>query len=975
MARLLLFSILAALFALLAFPLYGQIYSTQYRVPGQNWMELQSDRFRIIYPERYRQEAIRSMAILESDYDDIQQLVGGGVRNFPFIINPENDLSNGFVAPLNFRSEIELAPIIGKSMNPQSGDWLELVLPHELVHVLHFSVNPNSFTRLLGILSPDLRRSVHSAAPLGVFEGIAVHHESHGSIPHSGRGNHPYFRNKFNAHLDTEREWSMGQLLQVTDYTLPFDRHYIGGYEFTNWLLHSYGNDAMKEAIDFHYKYPFLGFGTALRQTTEYWPRTLYRQFSDSVKIREKTRLSEMDENTDQFSETVPFQANCKRLNRPIWLDDETILFYARSCNRPAGFYLYHTQNRSFEHLHEVLITQDVQYSLSGDGSALYYSRYHTHTLYNNLFRGDLHRFNFETGSSERITQNLRLISPEWSGGQLFARQVVANETQLVRVDPSTGEVLQEYPKPEESMVVQIAVNPENSNEAAVIGRKKSVQGIWFKDLEHEEMLFNSPPDIVFDAGSVFDISWHPSGESLLFVSDHTGTMNVFEFEISSSRVTQITESLYNAFEMSYSPDGNSIAYIGQKENEQKLYLLQREHFLNKPVPETKWTYNETIEQRMERPLMNRDFEVDESEWEFSSYSTGFGWLLPRFRVPDIGSESGRNRIGVNLESVDVMSRQSYFVDINHYADRFWYSAEYTNKRFYPGFTTEFFNRPNFVSFRIEPENNEDEEPESLLLLQQSVGGSFKMPIPLRLESNARFTSLMFEPQYFLSNVRFLDAENTSEAVSEFGVRHTIGLRTVLNYRVRQFIRDVQPNSGWVLFAEGRYGLNRDEIQIETGPHSITGNLAQRKGLRAGVIRYISPLSRWNQSLRMSARVYTQTEVPVFNLLSQFSDNFSEIPLTGVNNAGLLDFRYTIPLTYPDEGGLLVPLYLSNIYLVLFSQTITDLNQPDLLAASRSVFGAGIRSRFRISNMALDIGISIGWEPTRNEVTYYFGSF
>ena len=970
MARFLILSVLIALFAC---PLYAQLYPTQYRVPEQNWMEIKTERFRLIYPERYRQQAIRSMAILEIDYNDILNLVGGDIRNFPFILNPENDRSNGFVSPLNFRSEVELAPSIGKSMNPQSGDWLELVLPHELVHALHFNVNPNSITRLLGLFSPDMRRSVHAAAPLGVFEGIAVEHESHGSIPNSGRGNHPYFRNKFNAHLDTHREWSMGQLLHVTDFTPPFDRHYIGGYEFTHWLLNHYGDDAMKQSIEFHYKYPFLGFGTALRQTTGYWPRQLYRQFSDDAKQRNEQRVSQLEKNTDKLSQEIPFDATCRRMNRPLWLDDESILFYARSCNRPAGFYHYQTGSRSPERIYEVFLSPDIQYSLSDDGQSLLYSRYHPDPLYDNLFRGDLHRLKLITGSSERLTHDQRLISPESTDGKLYARQVSANETNLVIVNPESGEVVHTFQKPGESSVIQLAVNPHRENHAAVIGRVKSVQAVWFINLNTDEPLFETNPDIVFEEGSVYDLSWHPTEEKFLFVSDHTGTMNIYEYDFSTDEVVQLTESLHNTFEASYSPDGSQIAYIGQEINEQKLFLLNLENVLNRPVQKEIWTHNSTVQKRLERPLMNREIEIDDSEWTYKSHSTGLGWLKPRFWVPEFERESGLDRIGINLESTDVMSRHSYSVDVNHYADRFWYSAEYTTKRFYPGFTTEFFNRPNFTSFRID--ENENDEEETILLLQQSVGGAFKIPIPIRLESNARFTSLLFEPQYFLSQVRFLDAVNTSEAVSDFGTRHTVGLRSVVNYNVRQFTRDVQPNSGWVFFAEGRYGLNRDEIQIETGEQSITGNLSQRKGLRAGVIRYLSPLSKWNQSLRLSARMYSQTEVPVFSLFSQFSDLFTEIPLTGVNNAGLLDTRYTIPLTYPDDGGLLLPVYLSNIYLVLFSQTVTDLNQSDLITASRSVFGAGIRSRFRLSNLAFDIGISVGWEPTRNEITYYFGSF
>jgi hypothetical protein len=162
---------------------------------------------------------------------------------------------------------------------------------------------------------------------------------------------------------------------------------------------------------------------------------------------------------------------------------------------------------------------------------------------------------------------------------------------------------------------------------------------------------------------------------------------------------------------------------------------------------------------------------------------------------------------------------------------------------------------------------------------------------------------------------------------------------------------------------------------IETDQLSIDGTLAKRRGLNAGVVTFLSPLKRWNQSLRISAEVYSQTEVPVFGVSSEFADHFSGIPFPGANNIGFLRTRYTIPIVYPDDGGLLLPLYLSNIYLVLFSETSTNLDHTISTSNSRTLFGAGIRSRFRLSNMSFDIGISIGWEPTRREVSYHFGGF
>lgn len=959
------------LFVLPALPVQAQFYGTQYRAPGQKWMEVNTEQFRLIYPGRYQKEAYRSLAILESEYAEVRDLVGGDFRRVPFILNPENDRSNGFVSPMNFRSEVEISPIISKSMNPKSGGWLELVLPHELVHTLHFSSDPKSFTRLLTIFSPDMRRSVHAAAPLGFLEGIAVQYESHHTVSQAGRGNYPYFRNQFRSVLGTSQEWSMGQLIHTTTYTPPFNRHYIGGYEFVNWLLYNYGMDSMKQAIEFHYHYPFLGFGTALRHETGLWPGELYNRFNEEKKEKESERLAELGNSTDSLSKEIPFSATCKRLHRPRWLDNNTLVFYGQACNRTYGFYTYQLDSDSLDLLKEVSISDDFIYSLSEDKNHLAYSRYHSHVLFDNLYQGDLHRLNIETGNSERITKSKRLFSPSWFSGDLLAVQTVASEMGLVRINPQKGEVVQEYSKPDHSTIVQSAPNHFYPGNTAIVGRIKNIQGIWFENLEDDASILDGDPGVVFGNGSIFDLSWHPTEEKLLFVSDHTGVMNIFEYDLSSEEIHQLTDSQFNVFEASYSPDGSRIAYIQQDENEQTVHILNVDDALWKPIVQSEWQFDEEIEKGFERPQMRHNVEADASTILPKSYSTGFAWLKPRLWLPTYEETNGFHRPGLTFESVDVMNSQAYSIDMSVMADRFWYDASYTYKGFYPGFQFNLFDVPSLESFRTD-----DEETETFQeLLQQSRGASLRVPIPLTLENNMRFSSLFFEPQYFVSQIRFLDPYLSSVPVSGFGTRHTLGFRTVFNWNIRQFIRDVQPNSGWAFFIEGRHALNTDQFTIETEQLLIDGTLVKRRGLRAGITTFLSPLKRWNQSLRLSGRVYTQMEVPVFGIISRYSDLFSENPLPGANNVGLLDTRYTIPLIYPEDGGLLLPFYLSNIYLVLFSQTVADFDRPDYLSESRSVLGAGIRSRFRLSNLTFDLGIAIGWEPRTNDITYHFGNF
>ncbi len=960
----------------LLFPLadaFSQVYSTQFRVPNQNWQEIKSERFRVIYPEKYHDLAVRTLSILELEYEDIQELVGGELKDFPIMLNPENDRGNGFVSPFNFRSEIEIAPLKGKALSPRSGEWMESVAPHELVHALHFSnVSSYSFAGLLRIISPDLSRSLHAAAPLGFLEGIAVEHESNNPMHESGRGNYPFFYNQFNAMLNTDDEFSMGQLVQVSTFTTPFNRHYVGGHQFVNWLQETYGSDTMRDAIEFHHKYPIFGFGVALRMATGKYPGSLYKDFQEYHHTRQEDETSG---STDLLSFEIPFTATCKQASRPIWVDDETLLFYGRSCNRETGFYTYNFTDDRTKLLHEVSITGDHSYELSSDGQSLLYSRYHADVLYDNVFRSDIHELHLETGKSTRLSSGKRVASPRRFDDRIFAVQTVNQKQQLVEI--IEGEVVKSFPMVESSTVIEFSFHPNQSGLMAVLGRKKGVQAIWFEDINEINMLFENDPDIVFTDGSVFDPIWHSSETRLLFTSDFSGTMNVYEYDGNSGQITQKTESRHIAFEPSYSTDGQSIAYIGQVKHEQLPFTLSNTDAVNREIDSSLWTVNEQVVSYLNRPLLNRNEEIDDSQWKHGKYTTGLGWLKPRLWLPILNSNRNGNRIdeiGIYVESADRMSRHSYSIDLTHFAEAFWYDLTYRYKGFYPGFEISLFNSPNLINIAF----NVDDERIIIPTISQQRGASLSIPFQFRLEQNTRFSSIFVEPEYLLTQRSFRNPIDATQAYSDFRTLHTLGLNTTFNIKVRQFRRDVQPNSGLRLFTQTRYGLNESEFTLSVPQRDFDAGFAKRQGFRGGVIAYVAPLKRWNQSLRVTVQGITQTDAPVFNNQNLYSDHFETSAFAGVNNIGIIDTRYTIPLTYPDDGGMLIPVYLSNIYLVGFTQTIGDIGGFDgdrFNRTARTIIGGGIRSRFRLSNLTFDMGVSIGWEPGTNNVSYLFGSF
>lgn len=950
-----------------------QIYPNQFRPNSQNWQVLNTDHFKIIYPALKKDAAYRTASILESEYEDISDLTGGELNNFRVILNGENDRSNGFVNPLNFRSEIELAPIKGKNMNPRSGDWLETVVPHELVHALHFNSRAPSLTNLAGLFSPDIRRSIHSAAPFGILEGIAVEYESHNQINGAGRGNYPFFTNQFQSLLGTDSEWSMGQLVQVSDFAFPFDRHYNGGYHFTHWLLENEGKDVIRKSIKYHYRWPFLGFGFALRQKTGEFPSSLYQKFNSEMNQKEQARRSSVQNETD--SESILFENPDKGLQsrRPLYLDETRILYYQRSYHSPSGFYIYDLNKKKSSLLKEVVLVEDFKYSFNQKEKKIYFARYKTDRYFDNTFRADLFKLDTESGKIKRITNQKRIFSPEVYKNSLYALQTDNFENRPVLLDKKSGSVLESKTLPAGYSVQEITFHPAIPELAAVLAKKAGVQGVWITNDGDIGSFYKENPTIVFDNGSAFDPAWHPDKPYLLFSSDYTGVLNIYEYDQSKKSVTQLTNSLYNTMEASYSPGGDKIVFIRQIRNENHPAILKNENYLNKRVDPEKWQSSDLTAERMNRPLMNRTKIPDSTNWVSESHQTGIEWLKPRLWTPVIKNNGDATQAGLRFYSTDDLAKNRYSMEITHAQNRLWYELNYQYSGIFPGFRLSLQSEPQFPAFSVEGENGEDQIFNFML---QNREFEFSLPFRFLLERNARFSSLTVRPKYEFTQLKFFQLNSGS--LSDFSNIHSGGITVTFNYRLRQFIRNIQPNAGWIIYAQSEVDLNGSDFNFNSVNTDFQGRFSDRKGLRGGIFTFTSLLKNSNQSLRLGFEFLTQTELPQFNNQDLVSDSFSGSIFRESNKMSFLSARYTIPLTHPDDGGFLLPLYLSNIYLVLFSQTVNDLSSDSFSLVSdrsRTIVGTGIRSRFRLSNLSVDIGFSFGFEPSRNDYTFMFGTF
>lgn len=274
------------------------------RDPGLDWRTLETDHFRIHYPRE-----LDSVARLAAEIsEDVHARLTGELQWEPrqrteVLLVDDFDRPNGFARPMpyNMMGLFVVPPEPGAFMQVDGLEqWLEELILHEYVHILHLDRvhgGPEGLRRIFG-RQPFAMPNVFN--PTWVLEGLATHWESahyHGP----GRGKDSQFRMMMQAEVDA----GLRPLAQVNipNVTWPAGRvPYLYGAYFFRFLEETRGREAIQRYLRIYsgQLIPFRlnstaerAFGTDFRELWEEFGGWLEEEFAAKGRARREAGLEE----------------------------------------------------------------------------------------------------------------------------------------------------------------------------------------------------------------------------------------------------------------------------------------------------------------------------------------------------------------------------------------------------------------------------------------------------------------------------------------------------------------------------------------------------------------------------------------------------------------------------------------------------------------------------------------------------------
>ena len=499
------------------------------QAPDEAWRTLATEHFRVTFPERLEGLARRAADRAEWAYDALAKaLIDPPEGLIDVLVTDHTDGSNGFaqVVPSNRITVFARPPVDLLSLG-YFDDWMELVILHELAHIVHLDHARNPIGRIaravFGRVQAEWPFFPALGTPRWLIEGLATWYESR--LTGAGRVRGTFQEMQVRTALIEGRFENIGQASGNSPLWPAGYRPFAYGARFFEYLLEKHGADRMAVFVEaiagqwIPYRLNAAGgaaFGVSLSDEWDAWKADLEAAHADlDERLRRIGPITQPERlTTDVRSGFHPAVSPDGRALVYVGADgrsdvqlrlDDPVGGAARQLTRTNGLSTF-----SWMPDGRLLVAQ-----LELEGP---YRSY-----------GDLYVTN-RRGRQERLTYQARLTDPSVApdGRSVVAVQQGDGTNGLVRVSLDTGAVSSlVVPDPDVHWAFP-AISPDGRWIAATRWEPNAYTDVVILDAATGEIRHRVTRDRAIDLAP----SWGPDSRWLVWSSDRTGIANVLGAEV-----------------------------------------------------------------------------------------------------------------------------------------------------------------------------------------------------------------------------------------------------------------------------------------------------------------------------------------------------------------------------------------------------------------------------------------------------------
>ena len=528
--------------------LSAQYYNTGQDPGGLKWLQIKTDRFKIIFPEKYGMEGIEFTRALERAYKGMSSLYPSGKFRIPVIIHNYTTQSNGYVAWAPRRMEIYPTP----EQNSIPLDNNTQLAYHELTHVFQMETLNNGFSGAMAVvLGQQFPGVVASLIPQWFLEGDAVFNES--SFSHSGRGRAASFQKYIKAvTLEKGKMYKYDKLLNGSYKNFVPD-HYQSGYQIIAWSKIKYDPVIWNKALKFTANAPYFAdpLNLSLWQNIRKTKRMLAGETFDTLAGIWK---NETESNKSIKYEIINPPKGKKYINyySPVKIAENSYAAIKTSLTEPPAIVIVNSSDRSEQ---KIQSPGDIYpFVISSGRKILVWVENQPDPRWDNRNYSVIKLMDTRDRTVKQLSWKSRYMSAAISpDAKIIAatENTIDNKNNLVLINASTGRIIKSIPVPGNAYL-QKSRWSDNGMTISMISLTAEGEGILsfsLSGMTWKKLIPESPVDY---QSSVI------RNDSLFYVSSESGTENVYVLTPDKKNL-RITNTFFGAIDPL--PDGKKIIF------------------------------------------------------------------------------------------------------------------------------------------------------------------------------------------------------------------------------------------------------------------------------------------------------------------------------------------------------------------------------------------------------------------------------